>query len=128
MATDWPLFGDGLPTDLINGGCAISGLYDLEPIRFSYLNEALGLDAAAAARNSPVQVPAPGPQPLVVAVGEAESEEYHRQVDDYLATVASAGGNAEKYTAPGLNHYSIIGEFTRPDSKLAQIAARQMGL
>ncbi len=31
------------------GGLAISGLYDLEPIRLSYLNAKLGLDAPVAA-------------------------------------------------------------------------------
>ena len=127
MATDWPAFGDGLPGDLVNGGCAISGLYDLEPIRLSYLNEALGLDAAAAARNSPTRSPPRGSQPLIVAVGEAEPEEYQRQADEYLAAVAAAGGRGEKYVARGLNHYSIIDEFLRPDSPLAQAAARQMG-
>ena len=128
MATDWPAFGEGLPGDLVRGGCAISGLYDLEPIRLCYRNAALGLDAAAAARNSPTQWPPRGTQPLIVAVGETEPEEYQRQADEYLAVVAAAGGHGERYLAPGLNHYSIIDEFMRPDSPLAQAAARQMGL
>jgi hypothetical protein len=38
---------------LIAGGLAISGLFDLEPIRLCYLNEKLGLDAEQARRNSP---------------------------------------------------------------------------
>ena len=38
----------------VAGGVAISGLYDLEPIRLNYLNEKLGLDPAEAARNSPL--------------------------------------------------------------------------
>ena len=128
MATDWPRFGDGLPADLVTAGCAISGLYDLEPIRLSYLNADVGLDAAAAARNSPTLAPPRGPQPIIVAVGETESEEYHRQADDYLAAVAAAGGSGEKYVAAGLNHYSIVEEFMRPNSRLAQVVARQMGL
>ena len=128
MATDWPRFGGGMPAGLVAGGCAISGLYDLEPIRLSYLNEAVKLDAADVARNSPILVPPRGCEPLIVAVGETKSEEYHRQADDYLAAVAAAGGNGEKYVAPSLNHYSIIDEFMRPESLLAQAAAQQMGL
>jgi len=38
----------------VRGGIAISGIYDLEPIRLNYLNEKLGLDAAEAERNSPL--------------------------------------------------------------------------
>ena len=43
----------GLPRDVVKGGCGISGLYELEPIRLTYLNETLGLDEHTAARNSP---------------------------------------------------------------------------
>ena len=35
-------------------GMAISGIYDLEPIRHSYLNVKLGLDEAMSRRNSPM--------------------------------------------------------------------------
>jgi acetyl esterase/lipase len=38
----------------VAGGLAISGLYDLEPIRLNYLNDKLRLDAAEAQRNSPL--------------------------------------------------------------------------
>jgi arylformamidase len=37
---------------LVAGGLAISGLFDLEPIRLSYLNDKLGLDAEQARRNT----------------------------------------------------------------------------
>src|ERR1051325_6689236 len=36
----------------VRGGMAVSGIYDLEPIRHSYLNEKLRLDAALASRQS----------------------------------------------------------------------------
>jgi arylformamidase len=38
----------------VKAGMAISGIYDLEPIRHSYLNAKLGLDEATSQRNSPV--------------------------------------------------------------------------
>jgi acetyl esterase/lipase len=53
----------------VAGGVAISGIYDLEPIRLNYLNEKLGLDPAETARNSPIlHLPARA-APLVVTVG-----------------------------------------------------------
>src|SRR6185503_14837906 len=47
MADGWEGAG------IVKSGLGLSGLYELEPIRLSYLNETLGLDPAAAARNSP---------------------------------------------------------------------------
>ena len=52
LATDWPALG--APADVVKAGCAISGLYDLEPIRLCYLNQVLALTPEVAQRNSPV--------------------------------------------------------------------------
>jgi len=41
---------------LVASGLAISGIFDLEPIRLSDLNEKLGLDAEQAWRNSPLLI------------------------------------------------------------------------
>ncbi|MBL1082663.1 alpha/beta hydrolase [Streptomyces actinomycinicus] len=65
----------------IAGAVLLSGMYDLEPVRLSYVNEALRLDEAGARRNSPLhRLPARLP-PLVVARGGNETEEYVRQHD-----------------------------------------------
>jgi arylformamidase len=50
-----------MPLDVVRGGIAICGIYDLEPIRLDYLNERLGLDPAEAAPQQPaVAFPAAG--------------------------------------------------------------------
>jgi arylformamidase len=51
---------------------AISGIYDLEPMRHCYVNDKLGLDEASAARNSPIRLRPPASSPLAVVVGGAE--------------------------------------------------------
>ncbi|MDF2782192.1 MAG: esterase [Geminicoccaceae bacterium] len=56
LATDWPREW-GLPADAIKGVCAISGVFDLEPIRRCYLNDVLALDPEQARRNSPLHLP-----------------------------------------------------------------------
>ena len=48
----------------VRAGMAISGIYDLEPIRHSYLNVKLGLDEATSRRNSPM-MQAGGPKTIV---------------------------------------------------------------
>ena len=39
---------------------AISGIYDLEPMRHCYVNDKLGLDEAMALRNSPIHMQSSG--------------------------------------------------------------------
>ena len=51
---------------------AISGIYDLEPIRHSYLNDKLGLDEAMSRRNSPMMQEG-GADEAAVAGGRAPS-------------------------------------------------------
>src|ERR1700730_14070276 len=63
----------------VRGGLAISGLYDLEPIRLNYLNEKLGLDEAEAERNSPLLHIPPMAGELVVAYGTRELPALCRQ-------------------------------------------------
>src|SRR5271169_4095157 len=64
-----------MPLPEVRGGIAISGIFDLEPIRLNYLNEKLGLDTAEAERNSPVRhLPAKAGE-LVVAYGTRELPE-----------------------------------------------------
>src|SRR5213592_2288331 len=84
MSTDWSAFA-GLPADVIKAGCGISGLYDLEPIRLSYLNEVLKLTPESARRNGPVHRPPPRSGPLLLPVGGLEGAEYHRQGEELAA-------------------------------------------
>ena len=72
-----------MPLPEVRGGIAISGIYDLEPIRLNYLNEKLGLDVAEAERNSPLRhLPATVGE-LVVAYGTRELPELCRQSIEY---------------------------------------------
>jgi arylformamidase len=75
----------------VRGGIAISGIYDLEPIRLNYLNEKLGLDTAEAERNSPVRhLPATAGE-LVVAYGTRELPELCRQSIEYARAWTERG-------------------------------------
>src|SRR3954468_2035327 len=56
----------------VKAGMAISGIYDLEPIRHSYLNVKLKLDEATSQRNSPMMVAGGAAKPLSLVVGSAE--------------------------------------------------------
>jgi arylformamidase len=115
LSTDWPGHY-GLPAGTVKGGVAISGLFDLAPFPFSYLQPALQLDWAQVHRNSPIRhVPAHRPE-LVVAVGGAESEEFRRQSREY----ADAWPGSRHLEIAGKNHFTVIEELERPDSALLE--------
>src|SRR5471030_1694279 len=65
----------GLPG--VSAALPISGLFNLEPIRLSYLNEPLKMDIDEAGANSPVHLPLPA-IPMTVAFGDAELPELVR--------------------------------------------------
>ncbi len=69
--TDWTRFGS--PANAVKGGCAISGLYDLEPIRLCYLNRVLGLTEKDVALFSPLRISRAAKVPLILTVGGDES-------------------------------------------------------
>jgi arylformamidase len=126
LATDWPAFG--APADVVKGACAISGLYDLEPIRLCYLNQVLALTPEAARRNSPVHLAPTGTTPLILALGGAEGPEYHRQTDDLAAAWRARGVPVEVMDLAGHDHFSIMGELSSAGTDLARAIHRQLGL
>ena len=127
MATDWPAFA-GLPRDLVKGGCAISGVFDLEPVRLCYLNDTLGLTPAQVADNSPVRLAPLSESPLILAVGGDESAEFRRQSADLDAAWSERGAPVRVITRPGLDHFTILADFADRESPLTRAVLAQMGL
>jgi arylformamidase len=102
----------------VAGGLAISGIYDLEPIRLCYLNDRLGLDSGEAVRNSPIlHLPARA-APLVVAAGLDELPELIRQSDEYARAWQRRGLAGRYLPLPGHEHFSILEELARPGGAL----------
>ena len=128
-ATDWQTDGD-LPADLIKSAWSISGIYDLEPVRRCYLNDALKMHEATARRNSPALLVPPAHSVMSVSLGGAETDEFHRQQADFVTRWRDHGIAVGVLDMPGLNHFSIMDAFLGPDSVprqriLAQIGAGQ---
>jgi arylformamidase len=126
LATDWASFG--LPEDMVNGVCAISGVFDLEPIRLCYLNEVVGLDADEAHRNSPLHQPLHGRCPVIVALGELETRAFHEQSMAFAARLERDGWQSQLLVQPEVDHFAIILSMGDAHSPIVQALARQMGL
>jgi arylformamidase len=116
-----------MPLAEVCGGIAISGIYDLEPIRLNYLNEKLGLDAAEAKRNSPVRhVPANAGE-LVVAYGTRELPELCRQSIEYARAWTERGLPGRLLPVDGADHFTILDALARPEGVLTQALLSMLG-
>jgi len=102
----------------VAGGIAISGIYDLEPIRLNYLNDKLGLDPDEAARNSPILHLPSQASPLVVSVGLGELPELIRQSEDYATAWRRHGLEGRYLPLPDHDHFSILEELAQPSGRL----------
>jgi len=96
-------------------GLAISGAYDLEPIRLSYVNDKLGLDAEEAKRMSPMFLQKPA-KPLTIAYGGAELPEMRRQSEDYGKAIGRPA-----HALAGHDHFSILDELASPTGALTRM-------
>jgi arylformamidase len=108
----------------VAGGLAISGLFDLEPIRLSYLNRALGMDVLEARRTSPIHALPKQAGRLLVTVGGGELSELQRQSVEYYAAWRMAGLEGGFVPLPGHDHFSLIDELARPEGTLSRALAR----
>ena len=118
----------GVPEDVVKGGCALSGIFDLEPLLKCAINETLHLDAAEARRNSPLFLQPSRAAALVVAWAEVETREWKRQNLEYASRWGSLNGRCEAIEIPGRDHYDVILDLNDPGSRLGGLALAQMGL
>jgi acetyl esterase/lipase len=99
----------------VNAGLAISGLYDLEPIRHCYVNDKLRLDQREAERNSPISLPAFS-EPITIAYGKKELPELCRQSEEYAKKVPQA----KLLALPNHDHFTILEELASPNGALTR--------
>ncbi|MFZ5462216.1 MAG: alpha/beta hydrolase [Pseudomonadota bacterium] len=127
LAAEWSIYAPGLPADLVRGGLAISGIYDLAPLaRAPFIREDLRLDEAAAARLSPVSYMPRRNVPLYTCVGGDESDEFHRQ--NLLIANTWPHCFAGNIPMPGHHHLSVVEQLGNPNSELFRAALRMMGV
>ena len=107
----------------VAGGLAISGIYDLEPIRLCWLNDKIGMTPAEARRNSPVRRLPKKAGKLWVTVGGGELPELQRQSVEYFAAWRGAGLRGEFVPVPVHDHFSIMEELAKPGGRLARALA-----
>ncbi|USZ73649.1 alpha/beta hydrolase [Natronosalvus halobius] len=125
LSTEWEE-KYGISSEEILGGCAISGLFDLEPFPYTYLQPKLQLTWGQVRRNSPIRhVPDSAP-PLIITYGESETSEIHRQSEEYFEEWKQNGLDGDIFCQPNKNHYTAIEDFLEPNSPLCNAILEMM--
>ena len=118
----------GLPENVIKGAMPVSGVFDLEPITRSFVNEWMALDRTRAAALSPIHHLPPQPCKMVVAWGGDETSGFHDQSHAWLAAWRGAGFPAVELMVPGRHHFDIVLDWCDPDSAMTRaLAAMVLG-
>jgi acetyl esterase/lipase len=105
----------------VQAGMAISGIYELEPIRHSYLNVKLGLDETTSRRNSPMMQAGGAAKPLSLVAGSAELPLLRQQTADFAGHRAKVGLPVTYEEIPGANHFSIMQEMMSPNGRITTL-------
>jgi arylformamidase len=106
---------------VVRGGIAISGLYDLQPIRDSYLNAKLQLSPDAALRNSPLTHRTHPSKPLAIAVGADELPLLRAQSREFAERRRACGAPGEFREIQHANHFSILDQLAFHDGELVRM-------
>lgn len=117
MALDHPAVAAGL---------AISGVYDLAPIRGTVLNVALKLTDEEIATLSPLRLPVVQKH-LAIAYGAAELPALVWDSRNFYQRRAAAGAAGELIAVDGADHFTILEQLQRADGALTKIALALAG-
>ena len=128
MSCRWKQVDEAMPLQPLACALAISGLYDLEPVRLtSFLQSDLRLTPSQVNRLSPAFFPRPKAGKLYAAVGADESDEFirHNQLirDQWGPTAVPVCE-----TVPGKNHFSVLESLADPKGRLHDLALRLIDL
>lgn len=94
-------------------GLGISGIYDLEPIRHTYLNQALQLSQTDARALSPLYLQPISSKPFITAYGTAELATLQNQ-----SRVFAEALQGSLVAVEGADHFSILNALAQPHGKL----------
>jgi acetyl esterase/lipase len=104
----------------VAAGVAVSGIFDLEPMRLGSANEFLNLSEDAVERYSPTRSVPDRSAPLIVAYGADELPEFRRQSVEFHEAWERRGLPVCLMSLAGRHHHSVLEEFQPPAGLLGE--------
>lgn len=104
----------------VAGLVLVSGIYELEPLIGTTVNNRLGLDPDTARRNSPLLMDAAGSPSTLVAHGSDETSEFKAQSAAFSHHLEAAGTTVTMLEVAERNHFDVILDLTEPDTPLGE--------
>lgn len=102
--------------------CAVvlmSGIYELEPLLGTYVNNAVGMDLDAAKRNSPALADLTRFPDAVITWGGQETDEFKRQSRSFASRLNAARRPVQAFEMTTRNHFDIVFDLAN-DSQLGR--------
>lgn len=116
----------GLPEDPLAAAVLVSGIYDIQPLRYSYLQPQIQLDDGIVLRNSPLASVRRCTTPALITWGREESDEFRRQSSAFHAAWQKKGNASELVPQEGCHHFTAIHGFEDPSSQLCRWLANSL--
>ncbi|MBT5905927.1 MAG: alpha/beta hydrolase, partial [Acidimicrobiaceae bacterium] len=110
----------------VAGLALVSGIYELEPLIGTAVNNRLGLDPDTARRNSPLLIDVTGSPSTLVAHGSDETSEFKAQSDAFGRHLEAAGTSVSMLEVAGRNHFDVILDLAEPNTPLGDAVERLM--
>ena len=99
---------------------AISGIYELAPLRSAFIQDELHLTDEEVAAFSPQTRAGALSFPVHIAAGADESVEFCRQSARLYDAIVTSGGTASLEFVPGRHHTAVITDLAEPDTSLTR--------
>jgi arylformamidase len=99
---------------------SISGLHDLDPLRYSHAQQWLQLDSREAQKFSPISYAPARRFPIFTTAGAKESNAFKGQAQKLVDAWSPYGCKAEYGEMPDDDHFSICWRMTNPNDPLTQ--------
>jgi arylformamidase len=101
---------------VVAAAICISGIFDLRPVVSSTVNRQIGLSHADARGNSPLLQIGRSACRMMLVVGAQESVAFRTQTAAFAAAWRATNGGDHETVVADAHHYSIVLDFSDPDS------------
>ncbi|WP_085298790.1 alpha/beta hydrolase [Cognaticolwellia mytili] len=129
LQTQWSKYIADYQSFAVKGVCAVSGIYDLQPLLPTYVNDALKMDRQEAKNNSPALRPLcslANTVPVIIAFGDIETSEFKRQSEIMAEKLTAHGVDVRFKEIVERNHFDVILDLGDKSTWLSQQAIAMM--